>query len=468
MAIDYLGRQEFVDTLVKVVQQLAANHKGCTFAINGKWGCGKTFVLDRFEEQISIFQDPNAAGDRYYVLRYNCWQYDYYEEPAVALVSAMLDAVREQSSLFKEPSEGMKAFFKTILNIGGSVLDHIVSEKLGFSPAALKNIWTQNEEQVHLQEKAAHDYDSYHSFKQQLDALGTALSKLAEEKPIIILVDELDRCMPAYAITVLERLHHIFNEQSNVITILAVDQERLENSITQIYGASHENELVSDYLKKFISFSLYLDTGTISGQFWETYQDYLALFEIPENDQGLVQELPVRLFKGIDARTQEKIMERIILLHQLSFDSSVKLPVSVMFFELLHQIVAYRCRAFLHTSTDDVETFLSNLSLHSYAAEKTDHPLYSYLVELEGHAVSVATSNTHNGYGYEKLRMLRNTGLSTAFRWFAQISNLKKNNNSSDISPYSIGDSFGIISTESDPQPGIELFASLASKMEYR
>ena len=461
MAIDYLGRQEFVDTLVRVVQQLASNHKGCTFAINGKWGCGKTFVLDRFEEQISIFQDPNAAGDRYYVLRYNCWQYDYYEEPAVALVSAMLDAVREQSSLFKEPSEGMKAFFKTILNIGGSVLDHIVSEKLGFSPAALKNIWTQNEEQVHLQEKAAHDYDSYHSFKQQLDALGTALSKLAEEKPIIILVDELDRCMPAYAITVLERLHHIFNEQSNVITILAVDQERLENSITQIYGASHENELVSDYLKKFISFSLYLDTGTISGQFWETYQDYLALFEIPENDQGLVQELPVKLFEGIDARTQEKIMERIILLHQLSFDGSVKLPVSVLFFELLHQIVAYRCRAFLHTSADDVETFLVNLSSCAYI-EKTDPPFYSYLVKLEEIAVSKVQ------FGPTVRKILHNTSLSTVFRWFAQISNLKKGNDSSNVSPYSIGDSFGSISTESDPQPGIELFASLASKMEYR
>ncbi len=468
MAIDYLGRQEFVDTLVKVVQQLAANHKGCTFAINGKWGCGKTFVLDRFEEQISIFQDPNAAGDRYYVLRYNCWQYDYYEEPAVALVAAMLDAVREQSRLFKEPSEGMKAFFDTVLDISESIFDQMVSEKLGFSLSELKDLLMRNKNRIHRQRKAAHDYDSYYSFKQQLDALGTSLSKLAAEKPIIILVDELDRCMPAYAITVLERLHHIFNEQSNVITILAVDQERLESSITQIYGAGRENELVSDYLKKFISFSLYLDTGTISGQFWETYRDYLALFEIPENDQDLVQELPVRLFKGIDARTQEKIMERIILLHQLSFDSSVKLPVSVMFFELLHQIVAYRCRAFLHTSTDDVETFLVNLSSHSHVVDKMDHTLYSYLVELERHAVSVTTSNIHNGYGYKKLRMLRNTSLSTAFRWFAQISNLKKGNDSSDVSPYHIGSSFGIISTESDPQPGIELFASLASKMEYR
>lgn len=465
MAIDYLGRQEFVDTLVKVVQQLAVNHKGCTFAINGKWGCGKTFVLDRFEEQISIFQDPNAAGDRYYVLRYNCWQYDYYEEPAVALVEAMLDAVHEKARLFKEPSEGMKAFFNTILDIGGSVLDHIASEKLGFSPAALKDIWTKNKDQSHLQEKAAHDYDSYHSFKRQLDALGTALSKLAKEKPIIILVDELDRCMPAYAITVLERLHHIFNEQSNVITILAVDQERLESSITQIYGTRNEDELVSDYLKKFISFSLYLDTGTISGPFWEKYQDYLALFEIPKNDQSLVQELPVKLFEGVDARTQEKIMERIILLHQLSFDVSVKLPPSVLFFELLHQIVAYRCRSFLHDNVEDHLVHLSTLPLSDINGQM-DPYLYLYLTDLEKHAVKISTSQNANNY--EQRKMLRNKYLSTTFKWLAQSANFKKNQDPSNFEPYSVNNLLSLVSVDSDLPPELEFFVTLASKMEYR
>ena len=316
MAIDYLERQEFVETLVKIVQQLAANHKGCTFAINGKWGCGKTFVLDRFEEQISIFQDPKAAGDKYYVLRYNCWQYDYYEEPAVAIVAAMLDAVREKSRILPEPSEGIKAFFSTVLDVGENILDQIVSEKLGFSPSELKDMLMHNKTRIHHQKKAAHEYDSYYSFKQQLTILGDSLSKLAEDKPIVILVDELDRCMPAYAITVLERLHHIFNEQKNIITILAIDQERLENSITQIYGSKGEG-LVSDYLKKFISFSLFVDTGNILDTFSKNYSDYFELFNITDKHATLAQELPVKLFEGIDARTQDKLMERIILLHQL-------------------------------------------------------------------------------------------------------------------------------------------------------
>lgn len=456
MAIDYLERQEFVETLVKIVQQLAANHKGCTFAINGKWGCGKTFVLDRFEEQISIFQDPRAAGDKYYVLRYNCWQYDYYEEPAVAIVAAMLDAVREKSRILPESSEGIKVFFSTVLDVGENILDQIVSEKLGFSPSELKDMLMHNKTRIHHQKKAAHEYDSYYSFKQQLTILGDSLSKLAEDKPIIILVDELDRCMPAYAITVLERLHHIFNEQKNIITILAIDQERLENSITQIYGTGKNDELISDYLKKFISFSLFLDNGKISDMFWQKYNDYFGLFNITDKDVTLAQELPVKLLEGIDARTQDKLMERIILLHQLSFNVSVKLPASVMFFELLHQILAYRGRS----SLIHVESSLINL----YALRRTlGESLYAYLITLEDRAIITSTKNTPQGPA--PCKILGDTELSIVFRWFAQIKNLKEAGASDDISPYHAQGSY-IFAQQLPPE--IELFANLSSKMEYR
>ena len=63
--MDILNRQPFVDRLIDIVRLLADNHRGCTFAIDGAWGCGKTFILEMFEKQISLFQNPAAAGDRY-------------------------------------------------------------------------------------------------------------------------------------------------------------------------------------------------------------------------------------------------------------------------------------------------------------------------------------------------------------------------------------------------------------------
>lgn len=51
-------------------------------------------------------------------------------------------------------------------------------------------------------------------------------------------MDELDRCLPAYTIKVLERLHHIFTDIDNVIVIIAMDKKQVEHVVGQIYGVS--------------------------------------------------------------------------------------------------------------------------------------------------------------------------------------------------------------------------------------
>lgn len=40
------------------------------------------------------------------------------------------------------------------------------------------------------------------------------------------MVDELDRCLPSYAIKVLERIHHVFNELENVVVIIAMEKNK--------------------------------------------------------------------------------------------------------------------------------------------------------------------------------------------------------------------------------------------------
>jgi len=48
---DLLDRKAFVARLIDVVEILSENRKNASFAVNGAWGVGKTFVLNRFEEQ---------------------------------------------------------------------------------------------------------------------------------------------------------------------------------------------------------------------------------------------------------------------------------------------------------------------------------------------------------------------------------------------------------------------------------
>ena len=85
-------------------------------------------------------------------------------------------------------------------------------------------------------------------FKRTLDETREKLKRMSEIKTVVIVVDELDRCMPEYAIKVLERLHHLFEGIPNTIVIMAVDSKQLENSVKK----SLEMQLnAGRYLRKF-------------------------------------------------------------------------------------------------------------------------------------------------------------------------------------------------------------------------
>ena len=50
--LDLLDRDEFIENVVKIVNQLSEIERGCCFAIEGGWGVGKTFVIEEIEERL--------------------------------------------------------------------------------------------------------------------------------------------------------------------------------------------------------------------------------------------------------------------------------------------------------------------------------------------------------------------------------------------------------------------------------
>lgn len=144
------------------------------------------------------------------------------------------------------------------------------------------------------------------------------------------MVDELDRCMPEYAIKVLERLHHLTEENSNIITVIAIDKKQLISSVKQIFG--FENP--AKYLEKFIHFEIELDYGEVSEKITEKYKDYVALFDrdiFPFDEP--VEECLQAIFKGIDVRTQERLVKKAMIVHKLLYTE--KKDYSFMCMELL-------------------------------------------------------------------------------------------------------------------------------------
>ena len=59
--LDLLDRKEFVDKMLLITKTISDNKGNVSYAVNGRWGVGKSFVLDMFEEQIEIKQQANIG-----------------------------------------------------------------------------------------------------------------------------------------------------------------------------------------------------------------------------------------------------------------------------------------------------------------------------------------------------------------------------------------------------------------------
>ncbi len=396
--IDILERQPIVTQIIELIRTIAGNGKSCTFSIDGHWGCGKTYLLSMLEEQLSLYQAPNAAGDRYIIFHYNCWQYDFYEEPAIAIVSAIKSEINRYNRILPELPETVQKGLKITGNIGKRLLESYLESKIGCNPIELLNEIADTEDSK--SRDLSSDYDKYFEFKEALDATREELAKLATGKPIILVIDELDRCMPQYAIKVLERIHHLFDENSNIIVILAIDHCQLERTVQQIFGDSSSSDddaqkiMAQDYLRKFINFTVSLDYGKLSNKFLERYKPYVDLFDVTtEEDKKFIEELVVSLFTGIDVRAQERIMEKTETLHSLCF-SGEKHP-GILCFELMHEVLAFKKAV---GNSFDWIFEMNHINSFNMRNQLGDN-LYNYINQLIKDIISTAT---HYIIGWDK------------------------------------------------------------------
>ncbi len=127
--VDVLNREQFIDMLYQLVNTMSDLKQGKIFSIDGTWGYGKTYVLEELERRLSPVVNEDTYDDKFYVFHYNCWQYDYYEEPSVAIISAMLED--SENSLEHRINKVAKAGWETAKEILAEVAGEYVKNKIG-------------------------------------------------------------------------------------------------------------------------------------------------------------------------------------------------------------------------------------------------------------------------------------------------------------------------------------------------
>ena len=322
---DSLNRGNFVKRIIEIIDTLATQKESMCYAIKGSWGVGKTHVLDIIEKELFNEWRQADAKDKYVLFHYNAWEYDYYDEPLFAMVTSMSESLEKETNIIsKEIIAAFKNIFKTIVNVVDATTKIGVSS---FLPSE-KGISKDAEAQI---------LDSNHYLNKTMKKLKDGLKEESNNITIIVVVDELDRCLPEYAIKVLERLHHIFGDMKNTQVILSVDYDQLENTVKTIFG---KNTSTQRYLSKFINFSITLDEGHLADNFDKQFPDYLQLFDNNPKLSHIVKPKDIELFKnlifeGIDMRQRKELVNKSHIIHTLVNKSKDKLDVSYMCIELI-------------------------------------------------------------------------------------------------------------------------------------
>ncbi len=339
---DILGREDYVNNVVSIVKDCAKKSKPTTFAIEGKWGQGKTWLINKIEAKLKNLdiskdytnEECKNFSSEYFIIHYNAWEKDYYEEPLLAILSTIVNELNNQlcvNNVLKTIASdlGKKVLVQLEIVLSAVTKKLLHFDLVDFTKNTAKEIKRLREKsKISLKTKNPNN-DIENDIKNVISILG----ELSKVTPIIFIVDELDRCIPNFAIKTLERLHHIFDNVPNSVTILAIHKEQLSRSIDKLYG----EKASSQYLRKFIDFKIILDEGNLDEE--EAYKK-LTVFasKFSKNTKETQAKLLVNeIIASLLPREFENIVDRAILCHDLVGIDTVELPYECILAEIIIQ-----------------------------------------------------------------------------------------------------------------------------------
>lgn len=248
------------ENCANILTQIIGNYAdGFVMSINGEWGAGKSTFIKMWKQQL-LNQD-------YKCVYFNAWENDFSSNPFVAILAEIEDLFNsDDESRFNKILENAGCISRNIL----PTLIRIASEKyLGEGIAQIAEALTKESNEIFKQELT-----DYKRKKKQISELRSSISDYikskSENKPVVFIIDELDRCRPDYAVEVLETIKHLFSIPG-IVFILAIDKEQLCNAIKGFYGSDKIDAV--EYLRRFIDIEYILSRPSI-----RRYCNYLYQF----------------------------------------------------------------------------------------------------------------------------------------------------------------------------------------------
>ncbi len=202
----------------------------------GSWGSGKSTILDLVARRL-------GNGDRLVVVRVSPWEYDKNTDVKATLIAEVLSAVHTASSQAKTTFKD--DFVKLAKRVRWSKALALAANSITLSlpkPSDLLEIFGKDDEPNTLEPTLA-------GFRKQFADL---MEKLSDVDRVVVIVDDLDRCLPESVIETLEGIK-LFLAVPKMGFLVATDEAPVIEAVRCRYEKSVNSEsMARQYLEKII------------------------------------------------------------------------------------------------------------------------------------------------------------------------------------------------------------------------
>lgn len=343
---DYLSRQPYIDLLKSIIANQSDNPSGYSFAIDGEWGSGKTWILNELETQLD---------NSYLIFHYNAWKNDFYEEPLIAILSVIIENLKTCKKSINEKGAVGKIITSSISTLT-KVVGDFVEKKYSINPNEIIDSIKDSGKAISDLKLTKSDFSNMLPLENALKQIKAVITKLSNEYKILFVADELDRCLPEYAIKVMERLHHICNEMP-VIQIIAYSGRAIANSVAQVYGGNISDEqskkaYCSHFMEKFVKLVIPLNCGIPDMNISNMYEGIEKSFEpMFDGSEEYLVNFYMLFLRDIPIRNRKQVLETVKMIHELTIASNDFKNYSFTYELLCSEILIVIDRLVLHAQS---------------------------------------------------------------------------------------------------------------------
>ncbi len=262
--VDLLNSEAIAQTIVKLIRERP--ERPVTIGVHGDWGAGKSSVLEMIEAGLE--NDKKVL-----CIKFNGWRFQGFEDAKIALIEGIVTELVDKKSLYSKAKDEVKDIFKRIdwLKAAKKTSGLLLTTFTGIpSPELIETL-------VSGLQSIASDPSQY-ATKENLDALTEQAGALLKEKEdgknipkeinefrksfdkllkaagieqLVVLVDDLDRCLPDTAIETLEAIR-LFIFTDKTAFVVAADEGMIEYAVRKHFPDFPDTSLHQAYTRNYL------------------------------------------------------------------------------------------------------------------------------------------------------------------------------------------------------------------------